>query len=208
MLVTIMAGTAAAGEVSSTFEGRIVSSLDTTGVAGFGAGRGVLDGLDVRIVVALDPSRAPPDGDPSPTVGRYATRVSSAAWLRIVSVEIGGRKLPAARMIGSITGHDADQQILVTALGDVRVFVDLDWEDAATGAFLDHALRIGLDGAARMDDMLVPLIGAQASVRGTGSFSVHRIAPGNGRGDYLGFDFRLTDATTDAAGAADAPVIP
>lgn len=205
ILLALAAGTVAAGELATVFIGEILASRDTGDFAGFGAGDGILDGLEVRVVIALDPSRAPPDADPSSFVGRYVTRDSRDAWLHIVTVEVGGRVLPAPRFVGSVTAHDADQRILVTASGDVSIFIDLDWEDEGTGAFLDRALRIGLDGAARTDDAPAPLIGSDARVHGTGSFSMQRIAPGGTPDAYLGFDFRVTGV---ASGPPGVPVTP
>ena len=206
--LALAAGDSAADDVSTVFFGRILSSQDAVNTAGFGAGRGVLDGLEIRVVIALDPDRAPSDADPLPGVGRYATRDPMDSWLRIVSVEIGGRLLPPPRFSGSVTKHDADQRILATSAGDVHIFIDLDWEDETAGVFLDQALRIGLDGAVRTDDALVPLIGAGAEVSGTGSFSVHRIAPGGTRDAYLGIDFRLTGASSAAARESEGTVTP
>jgi hypothetical protein len=207
-LLTLAAAASAGSDVTSTFFGTIVASQDTANIAERGAGRSMLDGLEVRVVVAFDPSRAPPDADPSPDIGRYTTRDARDAWLRLVSVEVGGRLMPTPQFDGSVTRHDAEQHILVTSSGDVHIFIDLDWEDEETGAYLDHALRIGLDGAAREGDALVPLIGPDASVRGVGSFSLHRIAPGGSLEAYLGFDFRLTGAANGAARSGGARLTP
>lgn len=192
-LLAVVPVSTVAAETACAIRGTIISSQDTAGTLGRGQGRGVLDGFGVEVRIAVDPVRAPADASVSPDIGRYASRVANEAWLRLDAVEIAGQALELRRFEGSVTRHDAEQRLLVTAAGYVHVFVDIDWEDESTGAFLDEALRIGLDGPERTSDVPVPFLGPATPVEGSGSFSLLRIAPGGALEAYVGFDFRIAE---------------